>query len=651
MTQFRILLHAVVLSCAVQGLPAARAAAPASPPAKVILEMNDDALKRLTPTSGQVTVARSQDPAAPGIVVTIQPGPEGYPGINLKPEGASWDLAAFGHVEARVVNTGTKPISIALRLDNAGNWQDNPWNTESVSLEPGKPGTVTTIFGYSYGKKPGYALKSAAVSNIMLFAGKSDAVQSFRIESLVAGGPAGEKPPVDPNSIRINPKDGVLLGAGVALDAATQIAAKGAQGTLAGAGDQQTLRVVFPAAKGDQSVAVKPAAGRWDLRDYLEVRVKVRNAGQTPVTPRVRLESNGGPSDTIATAAPLAPGAEAEITVPFAAAVTANLNQKGTGNRVTNDAVSGITIMAESGEGERALLVQSIKAGLPPLELPGWLGKRPPVDGEWVKTLDEEFDGPTIDDSIWNIAGPNYWDKKSHWSKDNVILGDGVVKLRYEKKRGFHNDDPKEKESDYAAGFLETYGKWVQRYGYFEARMKLPKAPGLWPALWMMPDRGVAAGEQWRRQDTGNGGMEFDIMEQLTRWGPNRYNVAMHWDGYGKDHKHHGSDKIYVQPDKDGFITAGLLWTPGLAIYYANGKEVLRWEDPRVSNVPSDLMFTLPMGGWDNSPLDDAQLPADFIIDYVRAWQRKDLASAVDGKKAPAPPVATPPAATPPAAQ
>ncbi|MDQ2732117.1 MAG: glycoside hydrolase family 16 protein, partial [Armatimonadota bacterium] len=176
-------------------------------------------------------------------------------------------------------------------------------------------------------------------------------------------------------------------------------------------------------------------------------------------------------------------------------------------------------------------------------------------------------------------------------------------------------------------------GKWVQRYGYFEARMKLPAVPGLWPAFWMMPDRGPAADPQWKRQDTGNGGMEFDVMEHLTRWGHYRYNIAMHYDGYGKDHKQIGSEKVYVQPDKDGFLTCGLLWTPGSAVYYCNGQEVLRWENPRISNVPSILMFTLPAGGWDNNALDDKQLPADFVIDYVRVWQRKDLASAVDGKQ------------------
>ncbi len=95
----------------------------------------------------------------------------------------------------------------------------------------------------------------------------------------------------------------------------------------------------------------------------------------------------------------------------------------------------------------------------------------------------------------------------------------------------------------------------------------------------------------------------------------------MHWDGYGKEHKTTGTGNIYVQPDQDGFLTCGLLWQPGLAVYYCNGLEVLRWEDPRISNVPSQLIFTLPCGGWDNTAVDDAQLPADFVIDYVRVWQ------------------------------
>jgi beta-glucanase (GH16 family) len=227
-----------------------------------------------------------------------------------------------------------------------------------------------------------------------------------------------------------------------------------------------------------------------------------------------------------------------------------------------------------------------------------------------------------LNTSVWSVRGNNYYATLTHWSKNDVIVGNGFAKLRYEKKAGFQNDDPQQPSTPYAAGYLDTYGLWTQRYGYFETRVKVPSAPGLWPAFWMMPDRGEKAGpEQWKRQDTANGGMEFDVMEHLSRWGTHRFNIAMHYDGYQKDHKQLGSEKMYAEPDKDGFVTFGLLWLPGLAQFYYNGTEVLRWKNPRISSVPETLMFTLPMGGWDNNDLDDKTLPADMLIDYVRVWQ------------------------------
>jgi len=585
------------------------------------------------------------------LAVTIKPGPADYPGVAVRPEGQAWDLSAFGHVEARIVNTGARKLGLNLRVDNAGDWRANPWNTEQIYLEPGAAGTVSVIFGYAYGRKPGYALKPGAVTNILLFTTKTNEQLSFRVESLVAAGPAGEKPPVDPNTVRVKPKDGVILGAGVSVDAAKQIEAKGTQVSLVKTDERPVLRVVFPAAKGEQWAALKPEIGRWNLCDACEVRVKVKNDGQTPVTPSIQVLSNGGPTDAVAAAAPLVPGAEAEIVVPFAAAVPGKGVpvtkpgfyglQKGTGTAFTSDAAAAIRVSAKQ-EGEAVLLVQAILADAPPAQIPEGLGKRPPVEGDWVKTFDEEFEGTEVDQTKWNIYGPNWWDKASHWSKDNLIVGGGLAKLHFEKKRGFHNDNPNPKEkltlsglneSDYACGYLDTYGKWVQRYGYFEARVKLPTAPGLWPTFWMMPDRGVGAGPHWKRSDTGNGAMEFDIMEHLTRWGPHRYNIAMHWDGYDKQHTSLGSGCNYVQADQDGFITCGLLWTPGSAIYYCNGKEVLRWESPRISTVPSYFLIEMTTGGWDNNSVDDARLPVDYLIDYVRVWQRKDLASEADGSK------------------
>ena len=84
-------------------------------PTKQLLDLSGDIQKRLTPQFGpsdQVSAAVSKDPAAPGLVITIQPGKADYPGMTLKPEGKAWDLSAFGHVEARVVNTGSKRASL-----------------------------------------------------------------------------------------------------------------------------------------------------------------------------------------------------------------------------------------------------------------------------------------------------------------------------------------------------------------------------------------------------------------------------------------------------------------------------------------------------------------------------------------------------------
>ena len=149
---------------------------------------------RLTPSSDEVSVTRSTD-AKPGLIVSITPGKEGYPGVKLKPEeGKAWDLSQYGHVDARVTNTGKSAVNIALRVDNDGDWHHEPWNTESATIEPGKTQTITVIFGYSYGHQPGFALDSKSVVGVMLFSHNIKDAKSFRVESIEAAGPAGEKP-------------------------------------------------------------------------------------------------------------------------------------------------------------------------------------------------------------------------------------------------------------------------------------------------------------------------------------------------------------------------------------------------------------------------------------------------------------------------
>lgn len=594
----------------------------------------------------QAVAALSQDSAAPGLVLTFSPGKSAFPGMGLKPAGIkAWDLSAFGHIEARVTNLGDAAASLSLRVDNEGDWRAAPWNTESIKLQPHETGTIKVIFGHQFGHKPGYALKPAEIVGLVFFTDKCDAQRSFRVESLVAAGLPREKPPVDPATVRTKPRAGVLLGADAPIDPKTQVEAKGA-GEVKWTG--AALRVELPAAKGSQMVRIKPAQGFWDLCEATEVRIRLRNAGQTPFAPNVFLQGKGGVTPPVSVGM-LGPGASREIVIPFAAAVPGKGvavsrpgsfgNQPQTGTSFTSESTSAVALSVWH-EGAGTLQIESIVAVAVPAELPTWLGRRPPATGDWEATFAEEFDGPAIDQRKWNIYGPNWWDRATHWSKDNLLLQNGQAVLHFEKKRGFHNDnsDPKvvpenltrQKVSDYACGYLDTLGKWRQRYGYFEARVKLPRAAGLWPTFWMMPDRGPNVPHA-QRSDTGDGGMELDIMEHLTRWGPHRYNIAVHFDGYGKQHKSVGSSCNYVPADKDGYITSGLLWLPGSVVFYGNGLELWRWDDPRAATVPAYFIIEFTTGGWDNDPVDDTQLPADYCIDYVRVWQRKDLASGDDG--------------------
>jgi len=580
-------------------------------------------------------------------------GQSSFPGIMLTPS-KPWDASEFGHLEVTITNNGAKPIRPSLRIDSTGSGKESPSSTSAVSLKPGESKTLTVIFGYSYGKKGPF--KPEAITKAIVFTGKSDVEQSFRISAIRAAGSAGEKPLIDPATVAAKPANGQIMGGSAAFDAARQAIARGGAKVTA---DGKSFTASFSAA--GQSVLIKPVTGMWNLSDQLQVRVRVRNTGATAATPAVQLESRPGAASPATAAAPIAPGKEGDIVasfVPVRPWKGADLPEMkvadgpahgftefepGTGSKYASNVTTGIAISADAAA---SLQVLSVVAEMPPQpRLPEWLGKRPPVEGDWTLTFEDNFDGSSIDLKKWNIYSEGEWHlgKATAYSKDNVIVKDGKLALRVEKRQTHHNDNPDYALHDYATGNCDTYGKWTQRYGYFEARLKLPKAPDAFTAFWLMPDRGLeyaaakkpAFGESrtYQRNSTNGNGMEFDIMEQLSIWGPNRHDFGMHWDHYMKNHKSIGTFSCYFQPDAEGYLTVGMLWTPGSVVMYQQGREASRWETSRISNIPSYMILQHITGGWETEGMDDAQLPSDMLFDYIRVWQRKDLASPVDGPK------------------
>ena len=577
--------------------------------------------------------------------VTVDPGTAAYPGIDIlatKP----WDLSKYGTVEAAVVNTSSKRIAISLGISGK-DWNKN--SSDLVRLDPGKSGTVKVYLGFNFGKPVIDFPQSALWQISVIGGGKSDVPMSFKILKIVAGGAPGDKPPVQSYGTKVAAPIGQILGgSSPPFDARNLSVAGGAKPVLADGG--KAVEIAFSGGKVEGAV-LKPAAGTsWNLRNALEVRIHVKNTGTTSFTPAARVDSRGGNTTAYATPQPVPPGAEADVVVPFAAAtpwvgdidpLQTTLESKkewhgvpGTGTDFASVYTTAITILSDAKNPAGKLLVTSIVADMPaPTVLPKDAGKKPPVEGDWAMSFDEEFNGNMLDTKKWNtftktglFNQPNY-----HLSKDQVIVKDGKGILRIEKKTGKMNDDPKGLQSDYAAGYLSTFGKWRQRYGYYEIRMKMPDSPASYVCFWLMPDLGGAKGPFNIRANTKEGGMEFDIAEHLSIWGPYRTDFGDHWDGYQKYHKSNGNFSVYATPDKDGFITYGMLWVPGKVVYYANSKVVGSWESARVGTQPEFIILNNVPGGWEKEEMDDKKLPADLVVDYIRVWQRKDLASAVDG--------------------
>lgn len=130
----------------------------------------------------------------------------------------------------------------------------------------------------------------------------------------------------------------------------------------------------------------------------------------------------------------------------------------------------------------------------------------PPIPGNWTLTYSEEFDGfsPYLNGNKWRVG--------SHWagmpgSAGNdpacISVGDGKLKLKSQMRSYSFSGV----NYSYAAGEISTFKTFRQQYGYFECRAKYPGVTGLWPAFWLMPDRGTYGWADGYRQSY----LKFDL--------------------------------------------------------------------------------------------------------------------------------------------
>ncbi len=408
--------------------------------------------------------------------------------------------------------------------------------------------------------------------------------------------------------------------------------------------EKEQLQVTFQAGAHYPNVVFPLPEGGWDLSAFAGVELDIYNGQDHDITAYIRVDNPGShkQSPWNTQRVRIGGGESKVLKLMFGQ----DFGQPGF--KVNSAQITGIQLFMIRPKEDINLLVSNLKAWGSPKDIvetsalttprdrsisvtpPEWLGKRPPIPGNWVQTLNENFDGDTLNTSIWTPRFP--WDgpqpgQLQRYTPENVLVEDGKLKLISEKRKGHENNNPSLKTREFSSGLIQSYDKWAQRYGYFEARVKFPTARGLWPAFWLMPDRGAESGLNiWQRRDTGNQGMEIDIIEHLTEWGPGRNNVALHWDGYGDDHKSWSNNRIYFGPTPDGWHTFGVLWEPGKLTWYIDGKKVVAYENDRVSRVPAYIKLNTQIGGWATKDVDLSKLPDVYGVDYVRVWQRHDWA-------------------------
>ncbi len=612
-----------------------------------------------TPTAENIaTIKTEKDPvlsldtsgAAPALKVAFPNGGD-YPGLDLPLAGGRLDLSGHAGIQAEIVNVGASRLNVNLRADNPGDWRKSPWNTSNVWIAAGETKTVRVVFGQSYGR-PGYALDPAKIGNVKLFVERPGPDAAILVRNVVPYGSATAAPAAAPVASAAAPVPAPAAGqdgtyspsiGGELLDLAKPDALDGfVYADSSATVSDGKLKVVFAAGANYPNIQFPVPRGGWNLSAFDRIEVEITNPGPKTVTPHLRVDNPGHwkdePWNTQRQGIP--PGETRTLALVFG-------QDNGAPGFALNPArVIGIQLFLVHPKQDTTLVISGLKAAGSPADAanrlsftkpedrnvpafpPAWLGQRPPVEGDWERTLDENFDGYALNTDRWNTRFP--WDgpqpgQLQRYSPDNIIVDGGILVLTAEKKFGHENNDPKLGARDYTSGLVTTYDKWSQLYGYYEARIKIPYTRGLWPAFWMMPDRGRDSGlSQWARRDTGKGAMEIDIMEILSEWGPGRNSVAVHWDGYGAEHKQWGTSQIYYGPTPDGWHAFGLLWEPGKLTWFVDGRKTAELANERVSNVPSYLKLNIQVGGWATKNVDDANLPAAMQVDYVRAWRLRE---------------------------
>jgi len=176
---------------------------------------------------------------------------------------------------------------------------------------------------------------------------------------------------------------------------------------------------------------------------------------------------------------------------------------------------------------------------------------------------------------------------------------------------------------DYTSARLKTQNLFAQAYGRFEARIKIPKGQGMWPAFWMLGDDFPATG--WPKCG------EIDIMENI-----GREPATVHGSLHGPSSAARTSDltSAFALPAgqnlSDDFHVYAVEWEPGTIRFYLDSNNYATFTQTQwptdgqwVFDHPFFIILNVAVGGaWPGPPDDTTSFPQEMLVDYVRVSQK-----------------------------
>ncbi len=267
----------------------------------------------------------------------------------------------------------------------------------------------------------------------------------------------------------------------------------------------------------------------------------------------------------------------------------------------------------------------------------------------------DDFD--SLDTSVWNVYtqktdSDSGWEnadgvrKGGYWDKAQVFTRDGKLIIRTSLIDG-----------KYYTGAIDTCNNFERTYGYYECRVFLPRATGIWAAYWLMSNKMGA-----KSTDAKISGSEIDIFESpyytVGSGEEGTYQSAIHIGDYDKNYINttwlstlssltNKNLKINIYND---WHTFALDWQEdGYKFYYddnlmwetdynnnvsnQNGYLFLSVEIPGSNGVAGAGPFVLGSSIFSNSdsvfPTEvtaDGEYDSDFLVDYVKVCKTKPQA-------------------------